>query len=529
MSLSVILCVKVTIPQFDGPIDSDSDYDPKHPRPSASRRRHKKKQRPTRGQQQVAESSDSGVPSPVVAARRHRRVFLPNAKKLATVDEFESMLTIVSWDEARVAFHRVFPAVSFPQMLRWRRRVEELRVDAASAACAKKFVSGRCIEQHGAAWFPDAEGVVFTEFKAAREAGLKCDGLWFQVRMRAALQSQFPDGSADDFRAGEGWRAGFYKRFGLSTRVATNIMPLSVKERVPMCLSFYAVIQRECAAGGGMNADWGRFKPHHRFNADEVPVEFRGSLTRTAEMRGAKRVWLKHPKHKVENRECTMVTLVCAGSALPFGCMVLRAAPKRLDVDTVDPCRAANGPTQHIVELLRSKYPNVDIYCQHNGYMDAVTFLTWFKLTFLPSAGNIPALLVLDNLTAHGTPEMREFAAFHNVLLLFTPPNTTDMVQPVDIGIGHAIKGRMKRKFAEHFSVHSDQWQRDEIKPVHRKKLYVRWLSEATREFYADGGQDIVEKVCGGCGLLTPLHEQDQQLRKIAGHNEPIIVEWSEK
>ncbi len=159
--------------------------------------------------------------------------------------------------------------------------------------------------------------------------------------------------------------------------------------------------------------------------------------------------------------------------------------------------------------------------------MDAVTFLAWwFKFTFLPCTCGNNHLLVVDNLSAHATEEIREFAALHNVCLLFTPPNCTDLIQVTDIGLGRAIKSRMKKKYGAHFAAYSGRWQRGEVPPMERKQLYVRWLSEATTNFYDNNGQKSVEAVFGHCGLLSPLDESGRQLRKIKGHDEPIVVDW---
>ena len=128
---------------------------------------------------------------------------------------------------------------------------------------------------------------------------MSCSTLWFTAPMKQ------PDGSADDFKGSAGWLRGYFSRYGLSMRQATNVMPLSAAARVPVCLKFYATIQRVCSEKGGMDAVWGRFTPFHRFNADEVGVEFGCILTRTAEKKGAKRVWVAHLKHKIDLRECT--------------------------------------------------------------------------------------------------------------------------------------------------------------------------------------------------------------------------------
>ncbi len=138
--------------------------------------------------------------------------------------------------------------------------------------------------------------------------------------------------------------------------------------------------------------------------------------------------------------------------------------------------------------------------------------------------------LVVDNLAAHATAEMREYAASHGVCLLFTPPNCTDMMQVTDIGLGHALKKRKKNKFVKHFSdpSNTDRCVKGQVAPRERRELNVRWLSEATEEFYAEKEkeQQNVEKIFGQCGRLTPLDESGEQLRKIKGYKEKIVAKW---
>jgi len=451
-----------------------------------------------------------------------------NETKLRAVDEYDSLLLISSPSEARIGFNLVFPMIAYASMLCWRRNVVRLRADVSDARYRKLTVSSLAVAVRKEAWFPEAETLVIVKFKEERENGMKVSTLWFSKTMKDCLAVLFPDKSADDFVAGDGWRSGFFARHGLSMRVATNVMPLSVHERVPACLKFYKTIQQVCAKNGGMNFDWGAYRPSHRYNADEVGIEFGCILRRTAELRGAKRVWVAQPKHRIEARECTFLPLFCAGLAVLQCSIFLRAAPKKLGGGRVDPTTAAWGPTRVLIQKLRQKYPNIDIYCQPKGYMDDITFLTWFENTFLPTAGNHPQLLVLDNLGHHCTAEIREFAALHDVLLLFSPPYCTDLIQVTDLGLGFAIKRTMKEKFVDHYHDNHVAWEKGEVPPEMRKTLHVKWLSESIQEFYDSDGQKMVEKVFARCGLLTSLREERPQRRHITGYNEDIVVKWQE-
>jgi len=453
-------------------------------------------------------------------------VFINNEIKLRAVDEYLNLLNVSSPSEAAESFPLIFPTISLSNVRRWCKRVDILRADVNIRSLRRITVSSAAVAVRSEPWFPEAEECVFALFEEAREIGMKCSTLWFTVTMQKELNRLFPDKSADDFKAGDGWRRNFFKRRGLSMRVATNIMPQSASERVPQCLSFYEIIQQICAEEGKMDPIWGRWNPHHRFNADEVGVEFGCILNRTAEKKGAKRVWISHPKHKIELRECTFLPLFNAGHAVLECSIFLRCAPKKIAQNQVDPTRAHHGPTNDTILKLRQKYSNIDIYCQPKGYMDDITFICWFKNTFLPTCGNNPQLLVLDNLSSHCTAEIREFAALHQVMLLFSPPNCTDLIQVTDYGLGFSIKRLMKNSFLAHYSQNHVAWETGNVNPMKRKKLHVKWLSESISKFYASGGQAQVETVFGRCGLRTPLHEKGEQLRKIPGYNEEIVVNW---
>jgi len=458
--------------------------------------------------------------------RKKLRVHVSNLTKIRVIDELLAIRAIVKSRSVQRYFKQS-TSISYSLACKWAKNQVEIRTSAENPRIARLTVSAECVAVRSEAWFPAAEKAVFTLFEEARANGEKLSCLWFEVTMKDQLAILFGS-SADDFKAGDGWRAGFFKRFGLCMRVATNIMPLSVEERVPKCLEFYKLIQKVCA-GEEKDQNYGRFPPEQRWNADEVGVEFGCCLRRTAEFKGAKRCWVAQPKHKIELRECTFLPLFNSGSANTKVSMILRAKPKKID-GTVDPLQALHSPTRILISELRLEYPNVEIFVQEKGYMDKETFLCWFKKVFLPTAGQKPQLLVLDNFGAHSTSEIREFAKSKNVTLLFSPPNCTDIIQVTDLGLGYLLKHKMKNKFADNFRIKSERtkWIQGKMTPQDRKRKYVKWLSESVQEFYAKDGQTIVRKIFGRCGLDSKLDESGPQLRKISGYDTPIVVNWRE-
>lgn len=465
-------------------------------------------------------------PKPQPELKRRRIAYL-NSTKNRAVEMYNLLLETHTKEETAEEFEQVFPAIQTQNVLRWRRGYEELKEDMERPSMRHRLVSTKYVKSHSECWFPEAEAILFDRFLECRRAGRCCSCLWFCVTMKLVLKELIGE-KASDFVAGEGWRARFFMRRGLSMRAVTNISPKSVVERVPQVLHFFKVIQRECAKNSFLR-EWGRFSLARRFNADEVGVEFGHILHRTAELKGTKRVWSGMPKHKIEIRECTLLPLFCAGAAV-IGCsIILRCAPKKIGGGCVDPLNSSHGPTQSLIDNMRSKYPFIDIYCQRNGYMDDRTFVCWFEHTFLRDCGDLPTLLVLDNLGAHQTAEVLSLAADHHVTLLFSPPNCTDLVQVTDDALGRILKRKVKNQFLDHFMKNTRKWQDGKVTPHERKKLHIKWIAQAVTDFYDnDNGQKLVLKIFGHCGLASPLHERGKQVRKIPGHTDQIVVNWEE-
>ena len=87
--------------------------------------------------------------------------------------------------------------------------------------------------------------------------------------------------------------------------------------------------------------------------------------------------------------------------------------------------------------------------CRYNvsksGWFDSSTFLDWFKCQLVPFCRNLEGKKVVigDNLPAHLNEEVFELCNSHNITFTFLPPNTTHLMQPLDV----AFFGPMKSKW----------------------------------------------------------------------------------
>jgi 4-hydroxybenzoate polyprenyltransferase len=94
-----------------------------------------------------------------------------------------------------------------------------------------------------------------------------------------------------------------------------------------------------------------------------------------------------------------------------------------------------------------------------NGWTSDDTALEWLKKVFIPQTvprdPSEPRLLVLDGHGSHETTEFMWECFSNNIQLLFLPPHTSHVLQPLDLSIFSSLKTSY-RKHVGFLSVHTD-------------------------------------------------------------------------
>lgn len=84
-----------------------------------------------------------------------------------------------------------------------------------------------------------------------------------------------------------------------------------------------------------------------------------------------------------------------------------------------------------------------------SGWMDPANFLSWFLKLFLPAVSHLtetgPVLLFFDGHYSHISLELIRAARQSNVHLLCLPPNTTHILQPLDVGFFSPLKTNWRK------------------------------------------------------------------------------------
>ena len=108
----------------------------------------------------------------------------------------------------------------------------------------------------------------------------------------------------------------------------------------------------------------------------------------------------------------------------------------------------------------------------------------------------------MDNFKGQVTPRINSLLESHNIQVCLIPPNTTDVLQPMDISVNKPAKHFLKNKFDHLYSGKiTKQIQEIDIESVELlpidlslgivRELSVRWLVEMA-EYISDNPQFIV-------------------------------------
>eukprot|EP00968_Pinguiococcus_pyrenoidosus_P024189 scaffold4382_cov372-Pinguiococcus_pyrenoidosus.AAC.1 len=160
---------------------------------------------------------------------------------------------------------------------------------------------------------------------------------------------------------------------------------------------------------------------------------------------------------------------------------------------------------------------NICYFANAKGWMNSEIFeqiMRSFNMRMLNE--NRKVWLLLDNCSAHRIPRFAKPARWLNVLdgfsmtavnVVFLPPNTTSIVQPLDQGIIRAFKAHWRRYhvqwIVEKMEQERSEQSADMLKTNVRQALV--WTRDACREIHGSTIRNCFRK----SGILTAIHDAE--------------------
>ena len=327
--------------------------------------------------------------------------------------------------------------------------------------------------------FPLAEAYTYTACKEHRTNGLRVTARFLRVAMRRSILEHYGEVAAASFRASHRWLQAFARRHRLSLRRKTNSKHMPIESRLAKCKRWHARfrrrLRRESSTTAPLHETWGRWLPQDRISIDQVPCNLREGDGRTYADVGSKRVWLVGCKQDDGKRFCTLqVAARCANGSpnLPRHgqarlLVIFRGTGKRISP-----------------EEREAWHPDVWVRFQKKAWADEAlcedyALIEMAEITAAARLAGRESVAIFDNLHGQTTETHLRNLARNRCKRHLLPSNTTDELQLVDAGVGHALKTEMAHLHDDWLSKDGnlELWTTATNFPAWRKRVLVTWLA----------------------------------------------------
>ena len=355
---------------------------------------------------------------------------------------------------------------------KWAAKEEELRCVVAQAS-ATRF----SLHPGSKCRFPLAEADTHAVYEKRRANGMRVTARFLRVAMRRSILDRHGEEVASSFRASHRWLQAFARRHHVSLRRKTNCKHMPVESRLAKCKRWHARFRRRLrhSSTTPLHKTWGRWLPEDRISIDQVPCNLREGDGRTYAEIGSKRVWLVGCKHDDGKRFCTLqVAARCSNGApnlprrgQPPLTVIFRGAGKRISSEE----RAAWHSDVRV--RFQKKAWADEALCEDYALVEMA------EITAAARLGGRESVAIFDNLHGQTTRTHLINLARNRCKRHLLPTNTTDELQLVDAGVGHALKTEMAHLHDDWLSKDNnlELWTAAADFPAWRKRVLVTWLA----------------------------------------------------
>jgi hypothetical protein len=293
-------------------------------------------------------------------------------------------------------------------------------------ATSKAFRSGAV----RSALFPKCEDQLYLDFLHRREVvGLHVGGRWLRLRMMELVHRMHPPDHSGvaTFNATDSWCTKWKKRYRVRSRARTKKQDTPVADRLEAIRDFHKFLQEDVFQSGGV-------LPRQIYYMDQVPYShtqpqaYRRSLNSIG-----RSCFIKLPFKSADKRFCSIQLTTCADleelDRVPIA-FILRGKGLQLGKEETALWSALDGQAR--------------IFYQTKAWADGDFMMMWLE-TFAFDVRDIIeedgfVILGMDGHGAQMTRRFQERCRELDIIPIYTPPNCTDVVAPVDAGCGATLK-----------------------------------------------------------------------------------------
>ena len=147
---------------------------------------------------------------------------------------------------------------------------------------------------------------------------------------------------------------------------------------------------------------------------------------------------------------------------------------------------------------------------QEKAWSDEKVMRGWINDQWKPACdGNM--LLVIDVHKAQKTPNISHRFKQSNTNVVYIPPGTTSLIQPLDVGFNAPFKAAVDRLATQHVQDNLDAYVQGSIPATDRRVLFTKWVAQAWEEVSSNKG--AIVRSFRKCGISMPIDgSQDSEI-----------------
>ena len=263
---------------------------------------------------------------------------------------------------------------------------------------------------------PEVERRLLVTIDTLSEWKIPLTGMDIRLLVKAYLDRiGVHDNRFKDNCPGPDWLKSFVKRHKLTQRLADNVKPARAEIDAASVNMYFDELERSVVG----------IPPQNIFNYDETNVTDNPGSQTVVGRQGLKRI-----ERKIHHSKCAISIMYCGSAAGTFvPPMVVYKASNCYTEWTV------GGPRGCVYDATTS------------GWFDSRCFERWFFEVFLPHIRDLRGIKVLigDNLASHFTSTVVQAALDNDIRFVCLIPNSTHLLQPLDVAVFRALKVEWKR------------------------------------------------------------------------------------
>ena len=337
--------------------------------------------------------------------------------------------------------------------------------------------------------------------------GKKVRRRWLRNEMRKLVRvSDNPN--AAKFKASDGWLTRFLKRWKITHQCRTNAKHQTVEQRIETIKKFHRQLREIQTSEPRRCEKYGRFPGTHMFHCDQVPIQFTGGDRHsTLNPKGCQSGCRIGSLETDEDKRFATLQVT------------IRAAESQIvDIELIF---AGAGQVSQVELEYYDCIDNLAVTWQSKAYADERTTLQFLQRFRSQTKDLGEVLLGMDNYSAQQTPTCRLVMEYLDIVPVFTPPDCTDCISPVDHHVGRALQTKIAKFYQEAYDKHGDDWFEAGLEAREKRMLLAEWTSRAWREINTEceneEGSNLIHLAFVETGFLLALDGREDHLIRLQG------------